>query len=121
MVRHAPGGDLDALAANQVELHGQRAKLLVRFIELGATSVLIGGAREPLCVVAQAPHGRHETRAALQQRCVPPRLDIGGHARVVGPPSDEPGQGRSHYCSEKARQRGKPAHRAKIALQPCDA
>lgn len=51
VVRHAPGGDLDAPAANQVQLHGQRAQLLLRFIELGAAPVFIGGARESLCVV----------------------------------------------------------------------
>lgn len=120
VVRYQSGGNLNAPTADQVQLGGQHAKLLLRFIELGAAPVLISGAGESLCVVTQAPHGRHEVRAALQQCRVPPRLDIGGHARVAGPPGDEPGQGRSHYCSDKAHQRGKPAHRAKIALQPGD-
>jgi hypothetical protein len=52
MVRHAPGGNLDAPAANQMQLHGQRAKQLLRFIELVAASFLIGGTREPLRAVA---------------------------------------------------------------------
>ena len=68
VVRHAPGGDLHAPAANKMQLHRQRAKLLLRFIEVDAAPTLVGGAREPLCVVAQAPDGCHEVRAALQQR-----------------------------------------------------
>jgi hypothetical protein len=48
VVRHAPGGNRDAPAAKQVQLDGQRTKLLLRFVELSATPVLPGGAREPL-------------------------------------------------------------------------
>ena len=66
VVHYAPGGNLDAPAANQSQLRGQHTQLLLRLIELGAAPVLISGTSEPLSMVAQAPCSRHEVRAALQ-------------------------------------------------------